>query len=40
MASKAKARKFDDFPVDRTEQRNKNFNQASLFMHLKDLPII
>jgi hypothetical protein len=40
MASKAKATKFDDLHVDRTEQGHKNFSQASLIIHLKHLPII
>jgi hypothetical protein len=40
MASKAKATKVDDLHVDRTAQRSKNFSQANLFIHLKDLPII
>jgi len=40
MESKAKATKFDDLHVDQTEQSNKNCSQASLFIHLKEVPII
>jgi len=41
MAYKAKATEFDDlYSTEMNNVTKRKFNEASLFIHLKDLPII